>query len=56
MDGLKNTVPFATVTEQYQQMNLLDLLDESELEPCFCKIRDWRSKETVTFASLLKKA
>ncbi len=55
MDGLKSTVPFATVTEQYQQMNLLDLLDESEPKPCFCKIRDWRSKETVTFASLLKK-
>lgn len=56
MDGLKNTVPFATVTEQYQQMNILDLLDESEPESCFCKIRDWRSKETVTFDSLLKKA
>ena len=56
MDGLKNTVPFATGRLHYQQLNLLDLLDESELEPCFCKIRDWRSKETVTFASLLKKA
>lgn len=55
MDGLKNTVPFATVTEQYQQMSILDLLNGSEPEPCFCKIRDWRMKETVTFDSLLRK-
>lgn len=55
MDGLRNTVPFATVTEQYQQMNILDLLEETESELCFCKIRDWRAKETVTFNSLLRK-
>ncbi len=56
MDGLKHTVPFAVVTEQYQQMNIPNLFDENKTVPCFCKIRNWRSKETVTFDSLLKKA
>ena len=55
MDGLKKTVPFAAVTDQFQQMNILDLLDGTEPEPCFCKIRDWRAKETVIFNSLLRK-
>ena len=55
MDGLKHTVPFATITEQCQQMNMCDFLDETHAEPCFCKIRDWRAKKTVTFASLLEK-
>ena len=53
MDGLKSTVPFATVIDKYQKMDTLKLFKETE--PCYCKIRDWRSKETVTFYSLLKK-
>lgn len=52
MDGLKGAVPFSTVTEQYDQMSMPDKTNET---PCFCKIHDWRSKETVTFASLIDK-
>ncbi|SFP36846.1 hypothetical protein SAMN02910344_01847 [Ruminobacter amylophilus] len=55
MDGLKNTVPFSTVTERYQQMDIFDLFDGVEPEPCFCKIRDWRMNQTVTFNSLVNK-
>lgn len=55
MDGLKNTVPFSAVTKQNQQMDMFDLFDELEHEPCFCKIRDWRMNQTVTFNSLISK-
>lgn len=53
MDGLKFTVPFCTVSEQYHQLSISDLLGENRPEPCYCRIRDWRSKETVTYASLV---
>lgn len=52
MDGMKFTVPYGAIAEQYQQLTLEDLTGESQPEPCYCKIRDWRSKETVTYASL----
>ena len=54
MDGIQLTVPFQTVTEQNHQMTMDDILGDKSPEPCFCKIRDWRSKETVTYASLVQ--
>lgn len=54
MDGMTFTVPFTCVTEQYQQLSLLDFMDGTNQEPCYCKIKDWRSKETMTFASLVQ--
>lgn len=55
MDGLKYTVPLATVREQYYQMDMFNTYEENEPTPYYCKIRDWRSRETLTFASLLEK-
>ena len=53
MDGIKFTVPFRSISEQNQQLTLEDLTGDSQPEPCYCKIRDWRSKETMTYASLV---
>ena len=54
MDGIQLTVPFRAVSEQYHQMTMDEIKPGSQPEPCFCKIRDWRSKETITYASLVK--
>lgn len=54
MDGIQLTVPFRAVSEQYHQMTMDEIKPDSQPEPCFCKIRDWRSKETMTYASLVK--
>lgn len=56
MDGMKFTVPYGSIAEQYQQLTLEDLTGENQPEPCYCKIRDWRSKETVTYASLVRRS
>lgn len=54
MDGIQLTVPFRAISEQYHQLTLEETLSEGQSEPCFCKIRDWRSKETITYASLVR--
>lgn len=54
MDGMQFTVPFCSISERYEQLSILDIIGESKPEPCYCKIRDWRSKETVTYISLVK--
>lgn len=56
MDGMKFTVPYGAIAEQYQQLTLEDLAGESQPEPCYCKIRDWRSKKTLTYASLVRRS
>lgn len=56
MDGMKFTVPYGSITEQYQQLTLEYLTGENRPEPCYCKIRDWRSKETMTYASLANRS
>ena len=52
MDGIHFTVPFTTVTEQFQQLTFMDDINKKEMEPCYCKIKDWRAKEIVTYVSL----
>lgn len=54
MDGMRFTVPFYPISERYEQLSLLDIIGENTPDPCYCKIRDWRSKETVTYFSLVK--
>lgn len=54
MDGIQFTVPFRAISEQYQQLTLDKTIAGEQSEACFCKIRDWRSKETVTYASLVQ--
>lgn len=54
MDGKTFTVPLSTLTDNYQQFYIADLFVESNSEPQFCKIRDWRLDETLTYASLVQ--
>lgn len=54
MDGFHYTVPFSVIHEINHQLILSEYMGENQLKPCYCKIRDWRSKETVTYVSLLK--
>jgi len=60
MDGLNDTVPFAATNEIEKQLNVFDILDKDskekeEHEDLFCKIRDWRSKETRYFKEYKEK-
>lgn len=54
MDGIQFTVPYCSVSQQYEQLSIYDIEKKETEEPCYCKIRDWRSKETVTYAALVK--
>lgn len=56
MDGLKDTVPLGKPHEAYYQMSIFDMFEEPELEDIalLCKIKNWRSNETVTYKDLKK--
>ena len=51
MDSMSFTVPFQEIYEQYQQMSF-GIDDKKE---CYCKIKDWRSKEILYYYTLIKK-
>lgn len=51
MDGLTYTIPLHGNTGKKQQLSFFDNDDE----PQYCKIRDWRAKENITFKSLVEK-
>ena len=51
MDGLTCTVPYGTIEEPYTQLSLEDSGDLGETR-VYCKIHDWRSKETLLFRSI----
>ena len=55
MDGMTFTVPFQAVSEQYHQISISEITSCEQKKPCFCKIRDWRAKETIIYASLIDK-
>ena len=52
MDGLKFTVPYEDIYEQYYQLTLDEINTESN-QPCYCKIKDWRSKKILTYKSMV---
>lgn len=56
MDGLKDTVPLGKPHEEYHQMSIFDMFEEPEQEDIalLCKIKNWRSNETVTYKDLKK--
>ena len=54
MDGLKFTVPYEDIFEQYYQLTLDGMNIESK-QPCYCKIKDWRSKKILTYKSMIMK-
>lgn len=53
MDGMTFTVPYRSITEQYCQMSMLDTPEDSTSISCYCRIRDWRAKKTITYASMV---
>lgn len=53
MDGLTDTVPFATSEENENQLELFDDLPKI-YTPMLCKVKDWRSKEIFYFQDLKK--
>jgi hypothetical protein len=58
MDGLKDTVPLGKPYEEFHQLSLADLYENmagTEVlgpDAVLCRIRNWRSKETITYRSL----
>lgn len=52
MDGLKFTVPYEKVYEQFFQIPI-ESPTSNQNRPCYCKIKDWRSKETLTYKSIV---
>lgn len=52
MDGLTYTVPMCDINNKREQLSFFD----KDNAPQYCRIKDWRSKEIITFKSLLEKA
>lgn len=48
MDAFTYSIPFKKRIQQYHQTNLF----EDEVQNNLCKIKDWRSKETLTYSEL----
>ncbi len=53
MDGLNDTVPFATSEENENQLELFDDLPKI-YTPMLCKVKDWRSDKVFYFQDLKK--
>lgn len=51
MDGKHFTVPFESIIPQYTQLSIFD--DEIKVDR-YCKIKDWRAKKILTYASLVQ--
>ncbi len=55
MDGLTKTVPFGKPYQEVEQLSMLDMLGTREQQmpdAVLCKVRDWRSKNTITYMHL----
>lgn len=50
MDALTYSIPYEKRIPQYHQTSLFD----NEIKNNLCKIRDWRSKKTLTYSELFK--
>lgn len=56
MDGLKDTVPLGKPHEEYHQMSMFEILEETVQEETAlpCKIKNWRANESVIYKDLKK--
>lgn len=55
MDGLTKTVPCFQAEEEYHQMSLFEMMgieEKEEVKQPYCKIYDWRAKESIEFKSI----
>ena len=50
MDAFTYSIPYKKKLPQYQQTSLF----ADEVKNNLCKIKDWRSKETLTYSELFK--
>lgn len=55
MDGLTDTIPNCKVQAEFEQMSLFGAPEPAEPEQPPCRVYDWRTKESVTFASMKRK-
>lgn len=65
MDGFNYAIPYCGVSTEPRQMTIFDFMPDSDIEyfdyssladtkgQMLCKVRDWRSKETLLFKELL---
>ena len=56
MDGLKDTVPLGKPHEEYHQISMFEMLEETVPEETAlpCKIKNWRANESVIYKDLKK--
>lgn len=52
MDGLTYTVPMCDMAQKKEQLSFFDKDNTTQ----YCRIKDWRAKEIITFKSLVEKA
>lgn len=55
MDGLKDTIPFETSRNEFEQISFYDFLNNIEKEQSqsiYCKIKDWRSNKVIEYRSM----
>ena len=55
MDGLTDTIPNCKAQAEFEQMSLFGAPEPAEPEQPPCRIYDWRTKESVAFASLKRR-
>lgn len=58
MDGITMTAPFSECLKQKSQINMLEILGENEIlgkDLLYCRIFDWRSKNSLEFRSMINK-
>lgn len=55
MDGITGTIPFGTLSSEYQQLSFFDWVEDREEkkeESVACRIYDWRADKSITYNSL----
>lgn len=55
MDGLKDTIPFETPKNEFEQISFYDFfsnIENEETKSVYCKIKDWRSNKIIEYRSM----
>jgi type II restriction enzyme len=55
MDGLRDTIPFETPKDEFQQISFYDFFanaEKTERSSVYCKIKDWRSNKIIEYRSM----
>ena len=54
MDGITYTIPLSDAQAWTRQISLFDLIDDEDKTQNFCRIKDWRSKVTIEYITLIE--